>query len=140
QTVRRFPVRESRSCLMTTTISKILTVFVTIASSAFLAVAIANFGNPNWPLKAAELKEVAFDHANAQGPWTTKRRTDGADMGSGPILPGAIVAAQKKLIQEEQTAQTDLDQRINKQKGKIAEAKALIDVDLDAMKRRYADL
>lgn len=127
---------------MTTKLSKILTVFVTVASVAFMAVIIANVkaGGPNWVAKSKELPEVAFEQANPQAPWTAKKRTDGTDMGGGPILPKAIVEAQKKLIAAEQAAQTDLDAKITARKGAIAEAKAQIDADLDAMKRRQADL
>lgn len=127
---------------MTTLMSKVLAVFVTIASVAFMAVVMANVsaGGPNWPAKAKELDELAFERANPQAPWTVKRRTDGADMGGGPILPAAIVAAQKKLIDGERTQHTDLDQKISILKSKITEAKALIEVDLAAMQRRQADL
>ena len=127
---------------MTTLISKILAVFVTIASVAFMAVVMANVsaGGPNWQKQANELKEVTFDRANPQAPWTAKRRTDSSDLGGGPILPAAIVSAQKKLLEAENTRQTELDQKIAQMKGAIAESKALIDVDLDAMKRREADL
>ncbi len=127
---------------MTTLISKILAVFVTIASVAFMAVVMANVsaGGPNWQKKANELSEVAFDRANPQAAWTAKRRTDGADLGGGAILPLAIVNSQKKLLEEERAAQTTLDQDIARNKSRIAEAKALIDADLDALKRREADL
>lgn len=127
---------------MTTLISKILAVFVTIASVAFMAVVIANVsaGGPNWTAKSKELQEVVFDRANPQAPWTVKRRTDGSDMGSGPILPAAIVSTQKKLLDTERTQQAELDQQISRWNGAITEAKALNEVDLDAMQRRQADL
>ncbi len=127
---------------MTTFISKILAVFVTIASVAFMAVVIANVsaGGPNWQARSKELSDVAFERANPQAPWTAKSRIDGSDLGGGPILPAAIVSAQKKLIDAERTKHTTLDQEIARRKSTIAEAKALIDADLDAMKRREADL
>lgn len=127
---------------MTTKLSKIFTVFVTVASVAFMAVIIANVkaGGPNWVAKSRELPEVAFEQANPQAPWTAKKRTDGSDMGGGPILPKAIVEAQKKLIAAEQAAQTDLDAKITARKAATAAAKAQIDADLDAMKRRQTDL
>ncbi len=127
---------------MTTLISKILAVFVTIASVAFMAIIMANVsaGGPNWVQKSKELSEVSFERANPQAPWTAKKRTDGSDMGGGPILPAAIVSAQKKLLETERAQQTVLDTEIARNKSRIAEAKVLIDVDLDAMKRREADL
>lgn len=127
---------------MTTLISKILTLFVTVASVGFMAVAIASSraGGPNWVARSQEIPEVAFDRANPQAPWTAKKRTDGSDLGGGAILPDAIVKAQKRLIEAERTVQTSLDQQINARKLEIAEAKALIAVDLDAMQRRQADL
>ncbi len=127
---------------MTTLISKILAVFVTIASVAFMAVVMANVsaGGPNWTAKSKELDEVSFERANPQAPWTAKRRTDNSDMGSGPILPAAIVSVQKKLLDEERTKQADLDAKIAQRKSAITESRALIDADLDAMKRREADL
>ncbi|MDB5336722.1 MAG: hypothetical protein JWN70_2341 [Planctomycetaceae bacterium] len=127
---------------MTTLISKILAVFVTIASVAFMAIVMANVsaGGPNWTAKSKELTEVAFDRANPQAPYTAKKRSDGTDLGGGPILPAAIVSAQKKLLEAERTQQADLDTKIAARKSAITESKALIDVDLDAMKRREADL
>lgn len=127
---------------MSTKISKILTVFVTVASVAFMAVIIANVkaGGPNWKAKATELPEVAFEPTGPESPWTAKRRTDNADMGGGAILPEAIVKAQKKLIETERTAQTDLDAKIAAIKSKTVEATAQIVADLDALKRRQADL
>ena len=127
---------------MTTLISKILAVFVTIASVAFMAVVMANVsaGGPNWTAKSKELAEVSFERANPQAPWTAKRRTDNSDMGSGSILPAAIVSVQKKLLDEERTKQADLDAKIAQRKSAITESRALIDADLDAMKRREADL
>ena len=127
---------------MTTLISKILAVFVTIASVAFMAVVMANVsaGGPNWTAKSKELAEVSFERANPQAPWTAKRRTDNSDMGSGPILPAAIVSVQKKLLDEERTKQADLDAKIAQRKSAITESRALIDADLAAMKRREADL
>lgn len=127
---------------MTTLISKILTIFVTIASVAFMAVVMSNVsaGGPNWLAKSKELSEVTFDRANPQAPWTVKRRADNSDMGGGPILPAAIVSVQKKLLDEQRTQQADLDQKISLRRNIIAEATALIEVDLDAMLRREADL
>lgn len=127
---------------MTTLISKILTVFVTASSVVFMAVVIANVkaGGPNWVLKSKEIPEVVFERANPEAPWTAKKRSDGSDMGGGAILPDAIVKAQKKLIEVERTAQTDLDTKINQRKAAIVEAKAQIAADLDAMQRRQTDL
>ncbi len=127
---------------MTTLISKILTVFVTVASVAFMAVVIANVraGGPNWVSKSKEIPEVAFDRANPEAPWTAKKRTDGSDMGGGPILPAAIASAQKKLLEAERTALTDLEQKINQRKSDIAAVKAQIAADLDAMQRRQVEL
>lgn len=127
---------------MTTKISKILTVFLTVASVAFMAVIIANVkaGGPNWQAKARDLPEVAFERAGPESPWTAKRRTDNSDMGGGPILPDAIVKAQKKLIDAERAEQTALDAKIAAIKSKTATSTAQIAVDLDSMKRRQADL
>lgn len=125
---------------MTTKISKILTIFVTIASVAFMAVIIGNANGPNWDVKAKELKEVAFDRASPGAPWTAKRRSDSFDLGGGPILPAAIVAAQRKLKQEEDTTLAALQAEITKRNSAITEAQAQITADIDAMKRRQADL
>lgn len=127
---------------MTTRISKILTVFITMASVGFMAVIMANVlaGGPNWKARADELNEVAFEQANPQAPWTAKRRTNQEDMGGGPIRPAAIVAVQKKLIQQEEEEAKKLDDKIQILKGLTDTNKVLNDTDAEAMKRRQAEL
>lgn len=127
---------------MTTTLSKILAVFVTISCVAFMAVIMANVaaGGPNWMARAKELNEVDFARASPEAPWTAKNRIDGTDLGGGPILPAALATVQKKLTDAERVKQTDLDQKITQVKARLTESKALIDVDLDAIKRRQAEL
>lgn len=127
---------------MTTTLSKIMTVFVTITCVGVMAGILANVmaGGPNWKAKAALIPEAVFDRANPEAPWTAKRKGGTEDLGGGPILPQAIVSVQKKLIQQEDDAQTKLDQDITFYKAKITEAKALIVADQDAIVRRQAQL
>jgi predicted transcriptional regulator len=127
---------------MTTRISKVLTVFVTMASVAFMAVVMANVmaGGPNWKARAAELKEVAFEQANPQAPWTSKRRTNSEDTGGGAILPAAIVAVQKKLIQQEEEEAKKLDDKILQVKSLTETNSKLNQNDLEALKRREAEL
>ncbi|MDB5385010.1 MAG: hypothetical protein JWM11_656 [Planctomycetaceae bacterium] len=128
---------------MTTRISKILTVFITMASVGFMAVIMANVlaGGPNWKARANELKEVAFEQANPQAPWTSKRRTNPTEeMGGGPILPQAIVTVQKKLIQEEDEEGKKLDAKILEVKALTANYTVLNQNDLEALKRRQAEL
>ena len=127
---------------MTTTLSKIMAVFVTISCVAFMAVIMANVaaGGPNWTARARELKDVAFDRAGPEAPWTAKKRTDGTDLGGGPILPAAIVKVQKTLTDAERARQAELDQKITRVKGQLTESKTMIDLDLDAIKRRQAEL
>ena len=125
-----------------TWISKILTVFIMIASVGFMAVVMANVlaGGPNWRARANELTEVAFDQANPQAPWTSKRRTTQEDMGGGPILPAAIVTVQKKLIQQESDEDKNLDQKIQALKSLIETNKVLNQTDLEALKARETQL
>jgi len=127
---------------MTTSISKIFTVFITVASVGMMAVVMANVsaGGPNWKAKAAELKEVAFEQANPQAPWTSKRRTNQEDMGGGSILPAAIVTVQRKLIQQEGDIEKDLDLKIQELKSLIETNKVLNQNDLEAMKQRQTQL
>jgi len=127
---------------MTTRISKFLAVFITLASVGFMAVIVANVvaGGPNWKARAAELDEIAFEQANPQAPWTSKRRTNQEDMGGGPILPAAIVAVQRKLIQQESDIDKDLDQKIQALKSLIETNKVLNQTDLEAMKQRQGQL
>lgn len=127
---------------MTTRISKILTVFITIASVGFMAVVMANVqaGGPNWKARSNELSEVAFEQSGPQSPWTIKRRTNQEDLGSGKILPEAIVTAQKKLIQAESDTEKTLDQRIAYYKELAATNSVLNQADIEAMQRRQAQL
>lgn len=68
---------------MTTTLSKIMTVFVTITCVGVMAGILANVmaGGPNWKAKAALIPEAVFDRANPEAPWTAKRKGGTEDLG-----------------------------------------------------------
>lgn len=77
---------------MTTKISKIMVVFVTTASIAFLgiAVGISKLG-PNWREETQNLPDYAFAETTGENPeWTTTQRTESAPLATGS-LPNVIM-------------------------------------------------
>ena len=75
---------------MTTKISKIMVVFVTTASIAFLgiAVGISKLG-PNWREETQNLPDYAFAETTGEKPqWTTTQRTQPKD--SAPLATGSL--------------------------------------------------
>lgn len=126
---------------MTTKISKIMVVFVTAASIAFLgiAVGIGKLG-PNWLEETQNLPDYAFAKTTGEKPeWTSTQRTESAPLGTGS-LPSVI----KKSYEDAQRRNDDkvaaVTPQIENLKQQITRLSAIIEADEKGIKIREEQL
>jgi hypothetical protein len=120
-----------------TKFSKIMAVFVTFASIAFMGFAVASFqGGPNWAAERDKLTDFSFERPSKDSPWSVKSRVNDEQAGSGKTLPEAIVAAQKKKIADQQAALQKLDQDKARAAERLKQTKDLIELDKVALQKR----
>lgn len=140
---------------MLTTISKCLAVFTVVASLLFLGIAvISSAAGPNWAGDIEELPEFSFTETVSETgtTWGVKSRSD-ADFSKTGILPEAVVAARKKLRDEQDDRIKELDRQIAAMDARLngtwnatktarvaPGAKQIIEVDLKAIDARIVQL
>lgn len=126
---------------MTTKISKIMVVFVTTASIAFLgiAVGISKLG-PNWREETQNLPDYAFAETTGENPqWTTTQRTESAPLATGS-LPSAIMKSYddaKRRNEDKVAATTPQTENIKQQMTRLS---AFINEDEEGIKKREEQL
>jgi regulator of replication initiation timing len=128
--------------IVLTTISKCLAVFTVVASLLFLGIAvITTAAGPNWAGDVEELPEFTFTKTVAETgtTWGAKSRSDEGFSKTG-IMPEVIVAARKKLKDDQDDRIKLLDQQIEAETLRLLSAKQLIAVDIDAIDRRIVQL
>lgn len=120
--------------------SKILSVFVTFASLAFMGFAAVNaVGGPNWQAEAARETDYIFENSGGENPtWSVRWRRDseGAKLKTTPSLAAAVVAAREHAIQQQRDELEQIETRIPKVEADIKLFSTVIAVDLQAMKKR----
>lgn len=128
-----------------TNVGKALAVFVTVSALSFMAFAGAVLlGGPNWFGMTQEMDHYTFTPST--GPdqtWTVKHRPTDTSVGSGGILPHALLGALKDQQQRLTERQTKLDQMIADVTQKIAEteqAQAQDAVALEARTKEFAEM
>jgi hypothetical protein len=97
-----------------TKVAKVLVVFTTVMSLAFLAfIGVTAVAGPNWQGTAAELDGYTIERVPGDVvSYKVTERVAGKDLGAKPNLPAAIVAAQTDRIQAQTARKTDLDAQI----------------------------
>jgi hypothetical protein len=127
---------------MTTKISKILVVFVTAASIAFLgiAVGIRNLG-PNWTVEIQNLKDYAFAQSSGENPqWTSTRRTEGTALATSVSLPNVIAKSYDEERRRNTERVDEVSPQIDSLKQTIAKLSVLIETDEKGITKREEQL
>ena len=126
---------------MTTKISKILVVFVTAASVAFLgiAVGISKLG-PNWLAETQNLKDYGFAQTTGEKPqWTSTQRTESAPLATDS-LPGVILKSYEDATRRNQEKVAAVSPQIENLKQQITRLSVLIDADGKGITKREEQL
>jgi hypothetical protein len=125
-----------------TKLSKVLVVFTTVMSLAFLAfIGVTAIGGPNWLATAQGLDGYTIERTGGENPtWKVTERVTGKDLGAKPYLPQAIKTAQDDRIQAQQQRLTALDEEINRVKQTIEAEKPTSDIDAAGIEARFAEL
>lgn len=125
-----------------TKLSKVLVVFTTVMSLAFLAfIGVTAIGGPNWLATAQGLDGYTIERTGGENPtWKVTERVTGKDLGSKQYLPQAIKAAQDDRIQAQQQRLTALDEEINRAKQAKEAEEPVSKVDEEGIQSRFAEL
>ncbi len=127
---------------MLTKISKILVVFVTFASIAFLAfsIIVLNAG-PNWQKEAEALPDYAFTQSGGEKPtWSVKHRLGEQALKTAVAYPEVIAEAYKHSKEQADQEIAKVTPLIDPEKQKIATTKKLIEVDVKGLEARKEEL
>lgn len=127
---------------MTTKISKIMVVFVTTASVAFLGIALGlrNLG-PNWLEETQNMKDYSFNRSEGENPqWTAARRGGSQPPATSPSLANVIAKSYDTETRLNGEIVTEISPQIDQLKGRIAEIAALIEADEKGIKQREEQL
>jgi len=127
---------------MLTRISRVLTVFVTAASLAFLGLALAvNFSGPNWIQETQNLPDYAFTLAPGEIPtWSAKHRTSDQQLSSSPTLPNVIGKAYDDARQRNQEVIERVEPQIQPLESRIATVSNYVTADSAGIDVREAQL
>ncbi len=126
---------------MTTKISKILVVFVTAASIAFLgiAVGISKLG-PNWLEETQNLKDYGFAQTTGENPqWTSTQRTESAALATGS-LPSVIQKSYDDAERRNREKAEAVTSQIEPLKQRMAQIAAFIEEDEKGIAKREEQL
>lgn len=126
-------------------IGKVLVVFVTACSLAFVAFALSLVtGGPNWraELDSEELtNDFVFTVQPGEKPtYTAKTRKLDQAVGSSKVLPEVIVAARKKQVEDAKAEETRLNAEVARLQPLIKEARDLVPPDEAGLKDRMKRL
>jgi hypothetical protein len=127
---------------MTTKISKILVVFVTAASIAFLgiAVGIRNLG-PNWTEEIQNLPDYGFAQSAGENPqWSSTRRTEGAALATSVSLPNVIAKSYDEEARRNNDRVAEVSPQIEELKQTVARLSTLIEADEKGITKREEQL
>lgn len=126
-----------------TTIGKVLVIVTAAASLAFLGfAAVTLVGGPNWEAEATQLPDYIIERVEGEVPtWSVKTRRTGESVAQGlKSLSAAVVAARKDLKQKQETKLGQINGDIPKVEQDLKATKQAIEVDIQAMDRREAEL
>ncbi len=118
-------------CCMITTIGRVFTVLVAIASVAFMAFAISRWATiPDWPTEARKLEDFSLTRTEGETPsWSATTRRTGEAVATSTNIAQVLEAMYKRAAQDRQTELSELQQKIPVLEEEIKEAKAAIEQD-----------
>lgn len=127
-----------------TTLGKLLTIFLTVASMLFVGFAMATtFGGPNWQevvdLKYFDGYRIAKS-AGADAQWSAVRGSDEANVASSKVLPEVLSKVMDEVLQKNQQEMQAISEREPKLQAKIAELEAAKEADKVALEKYVAEL
>jgi len=127
---------------MKTTIGKVLSVAIAIASVVFMGlVIVATMGGPNWEAEAHAIKGYTFGKTDVQPiQWTASRHVGDKAFSSSKTIEQVIVAVYDDKIQETRTRAQNLEQQVGPIEAAIAEANTAIPADVKALDQQVQDL
>lgn len=127
---------------MKTTIGKVLSVAIAIASVVFMGfVIVATMGGPNWEAEAHSIKGYTIGKTDAQPvQWTASRHVGDKTFSSSKTIEQVIVAVYDDKIQETRTQAQNLEQKVGPVEAAIAEASTAVPADVAALQRQVDDL
>jgi len=122
-----------------TTISKILTVVITVFSLFFLGFAsVISVSGRNWESEMNQLPQFTFTLQEGEQPtWTSTDKLSGTPVATSQYLPEVVLKSWQKLQQDRQAEIQDLQEQIDKLEPQISKNKALIESDLKALKEKF---
>lgn len=125
-----------------TKLAKVLVVFTTVMSLAFLAfIGVTALAGPNWQGTADQLDGYAFERTGGETPqWKVTESITGKDLGTKPNLPAAIAAAQDDRLRAQNERKTALDQEIALADEAIKVEKPASELDAAGVNNRFAQL
>lgn len=120
-----------------TKISKILAVFVAVASLAFVGFAMATtFGGPNWRVIMQEEEFRGYRISQTpDGIWTAIRGSDEGQVASSKVLPDVLSKIMDEVQQQRQQRIQDLQARIQPLEQKISDLESFQYADEEALKK-----
>lgn len=126
-----------------TQISKVLAIFVAVASLAFVGFAIATtFGGPDWTtvVQADYFKAYRIEQApGAETLWTAVRGSDEEQVASSRVLPEVLTRVMDEVEQNRQERIRTLKEREPLLEERIAALGAVREADEEALKNYEAD-
>lgn len=127
---------------MKTTVGKVLSVAIAVASVIFLGfVLVATLGGPNWVAEANALPGYTFTRTElAPYTWSATAHVGGGNLPSSPVIESVISAAYDAKIQQAKAEAQKFADEEPKLKAAIEEGEASVVVDLEALKKHAEDL
>lgn len=127
---------------MTTKISRILIVFLTAASIAFMGTALAIRGaGPNWIVESQNLPDYAFSQSTGENPtWSAQYRKDAQPGQTSKVLPEVISKAYDDAKNRNQAEIDGIVPQIAPYEQRIAAVKSVLEPDQKGLEARVAML
>jgi hypothetical protein len=122
-----------------TKFSKVLAIFVTVASLAFLGFAAAVFvGGPNWDAERQRLSDrYVFEYSGGDSPtWTAKDRDGKKTIKTSPVLAEVVIACRDDMVKKQQAVNDELRDRAPKLSERLEQGRKAIQEDRQALEHR----